>query len=36
MTTVGKCSVFAFTLFLCFVGFVEDLHEVFGHKVWLL
>lgn len=31
-----RSSVLPSTLFWCLVGFVEDFHEVFGHKVRLL
>jgi len=32
----SEVFVVSLTLFWCLVGFVEDLHEVFGHEVRLL
>lgn len=31
-----RSSVFPSTFLCCLVGFVQNLHEVFGHEVWLL
>lgn len=34
--SILKSSVFPSTFLWCLVGFVQDLHEVFGHEVRLL
>lgn len=36
LNSKAQHSVFPFTLLRCLVGFVQNLHEVFGHEVWLL